>query len=391
MTPITDPKTGVVGTRVSTSELSSLATSHRTSCSGCSEFYWSCKDSDVREHQQLYCGKNITWYTYDSLSGKWGTFSLGLCGAAYRRCDDPQKTAVHHYKPVMQSGQDSWGNSGYYISSYRADPPTAHGSGTTSASASINGPGGSGIPAGRMDNSSNCDSCMDGSRFCPEASTKHQGGQANNNGGGFGNTLNAACLDADCTETITSSNASEHALVTCEACGVKYHKCNAADVYAHAYVTCSHPNCPHKDGTGSTNLYGKYRCQGNPPNTPFSCIDGRPHTFGGEAPENTTPATVPDRPGSFSLSPYKVSIRLTWTGSASNGGSAITDYQYQYQSSTNSRTSWSSWSSWTSAGTGTSTWIKGLSSGVDYAVRMRAVNAIGNSVVTGIKIVKTTE
>jgi len=101
--------------------------------------------------------------------------------------------------------------------------------------------------------------------------------------------------------------------------------------------------------------------------------------------------TVPDRPGSFELTPYKYALRLKWTDSASDGGSAITNYQYQYQSSNYNRTRWSSWSNWTSAGTGNSTWINGLSSGVNYAVRMRAVNAIGNSPKTGIKIVKTTQ
>ena len=103
------------------------------------------------------------------------------------------------------------------------------------------------------------------------------------------------------------------------------------------------------------------------------------------------PTTVPDRPGSFELTPHKYAIRLQWTDSASDGGSPITDYQYQYQSSRYGRKNWSSWSDWTSAGTGNSTWINGLSSGVDYAIRMRAVNDIGNSSKTGIKIVKTTQ
>ncbi len=170
---ITDPITGVTGTRVSTSELSDLATSHQTGCDGCGDGYWTCREEQVKEHQVLYCGKSITWYTYDRLSGKWGKYSLGICGASYRGCDDPQKTAVHHYRPVMQGGQDSWGNWGYYITSYRGDPLTAHGSGSKSATASINGPGGSGIPPGRMDDSSNCDKCMDSSRFCPDASTRH--------------------------------------------------------------------------------------------------------------------------------------------------------------------------------------------------------------------------
>lgn len=101
--------------------------------------------------------------------------------------------------------------------------------------------------------------------------------------------------------------------------------------------------------------------------------------------------TVPDRPGSFELTPHKYAIRLQWTGSASDGGSPITDYQYQKQSSRSNRKHWSSWSDWISAGTGSTTWLNGLSKGVDYAVRMRAVNAIGSSTVTGIKIVKTKE
>ena len=100
--------------------------------------------------------------------------------------------------------------------------------------------------------------------------------------------------------------------------------------------------------------------------------------------------TVPDRPGSFELTPYKVAIKLRWTD-ADDGGSPITDYQYQKQSSRSNRKHWSSWSDWISAGTGNSTWLTGLSKGVDYAVRMRAVNAVGNSIKTGIKIVKTKE
>lgn len=105
---------------------------------------------------------------------------------------------------------------------------------------------------------------------------------------------------------------------------------------------------------------------------------------------NANPPTIPDRPGSFELTPYKYAIKLQWTDSESNGGSDITDYQYQKQSSRSNRRNWSSWSDWISAGTGNSTWLTGLSKDTDYAVRMRAVNKIGNSSKTGIKIVKTT-
>ena len=109
---------------------------------------------------------------------------------------------------------------------------------------------------------------------------------------------------------------------------------------------------------------------------------------GSEDQGNATP-TVPDRPGSFDLTPYKVAIKLGWTDSDSDGGSSITDYQYQWKVSHNGRKRWSDWSSWTSAGTGNSTWLNGLYKDTDYAVRMRAVNAVGTSSNTGILIVKT--
>ena len=100
-------------------------------------------------------------------------------------------------------------------------------------------------------------------------------------------------------------------------------------------------------------------------------------------------ATVPSRPGSFSLTPGRISIQLRWTDSDSDGGSAITAYEFQYQSSTNGRRSWSSWSEWVSGGTDNFHLIQGLKRGTDYAVRMRAVNDEGPSRETGIKIIKT--
>ena len=101
--------------------------------------------------------------------------------------------------------------------------------------------------------------------------------------------------------------------------------------------------------------------------------------------------TVPDRPGSFSLTPGRISIQLSWTSSASDGGSSITAYEFQYQSSTNGRRTWSSWSEWASGGTDNFHLITGLSRNTDYAVRMRAKNNEGASVITGIRIVRTRE
>lgn len=105
---------------------------------------------------------------------------------------------------------------------------------------------------------------------------------------------------------------------------------------------------------------------------------------------STTP-TAPGQPGSFELTPYKVAIKLGWTDATYDGGSPITDYQYQKRSSRSDRRHWSSWSDWTSAGTGNTTWITGLSKGVDYEIRMRAVNTVGNSSATGTQGVKTKE
>ena len=121
------------------------------------------------------------------------------------------------------------------------------------------------------------------------------------------------------------------------------------------------------------------------------CLAMCPYT--GTHGTTTTPTpvfpTVPDRPGSFSLTSGYISIQLSWTSPASDGGSAITAYEYQYQSSTNGRLSWSSWSDWTSGGTDNFTLIQGLSRGTDYSVRMRAVNSVGTSTVTGQHIVRT--
>ena len=44
---------------------------------------------------------------------------------------------------------------------------------------------------------------------------------------------------------------------------------------------------------------------------------------------------------------------------------------------------------WISVGTGNSTWLTGLSKGVDYAVRMRAVNAVDYSLATSTQTTKT--
>ena len=105
-------------------------------------------------------------------------------------------------------------------------------------------------------------------------------------------------------------------------------------------------------------------------------------------------ATAPDRPKSFHLAQglYRGQIRLTWTKSNSDGGSAITDYQYQlsyYRSSSNSWMAWPDDDDWESAGTDMTELISGLRSRTKYRVRMRTKNNVDPSVITGYKTVTT--
>ena len=96
---------------------------------------------------------------------------------------------------------------------------------------------------------------------------------------------------------------------------------------------------------------------------------------------------VPTPPGSLSLTPGSTSIQLSWTPPVSDGGSSITDYEYQYRLRT-----WGidRWSSWTSVGTSTSANITDLSSDTGYAVRIRAENSVGYSYETSASNVRTT-
>ncbi len=101
------------------SEMTSKATGdHLDTCAGCSDEYWSCKDKQVKDHEVLHCHKPIEYYGYDRLSGRWGWFTIKLCGETYRKCDDPKKKGVHRYNMKRESGTDRYGRQGYYIKSY---------------------------------------------------------------------------------------------------------------------------------------------------------------------------------------------------------------------------------------------------------------------------------
>ena len=110
------------------------------------------------------------------------------------------------------------------------------------------------------------------------------GNQSNNNiigndDNGVNTNSNAICPREGCDTTITAGNAADHAFDTCDGCNVGYYNCDSDAVYAHAWVACRRADCPRKTGTGSSNLFWRRRCQGNPSGIdhPFSCTGGLPH------------------------------------------------------------------------------------------------------------------
>ena len=80
-------------------------------------------------------------------------------------------------------------------------------------------------------------------------------------------------------------------------------------------------------------------------------------------------ATVPGAPVLDSATAGDSSTDLAWTAPTSDGGAAITDYEYRLDGS----------GDWTSLSTtGTSATVTGLTNGVTYSIEIRAVNEAGN-------------
>lgn len=85
------------------------------------------------------------------------------------------------------------------------------------------------------------------------------------------------------------------------------------------------------------------------------------------------PATEPGAPTALVAARGNTQATLNWTAPASDGGSAITDYEYRQ--STNAGVDWSAAIS--TADTDTTEIIAGLTNGTEYIFQVRAVNAIG--------------
>ncbi|QQS22775.1 fibronectin type III domain-containing protein [bacterium] len=90
--------------------------------------------------------------------------------------------------------------------------------------------------------------------------------------------------------------------------------------------------------------------------------------------------TVPGAPTSLGASRGDTQIGLSWSAPASNGGTAITDYIVEYKLSSEP-TTWSTFNDGTS--TSTTATITGLTNGLSYDFRVKAVNIIGTGTASG--------
>ncbi len=85
------------------------------------------------------------------------------------------------------------------------------------------------------------------------------------------------------------------------------------------------------------------------------------------------PTTTPGMPLNFSATPGDAQVTLSWDAPASNGGSAITGYQYRYQMAGGA---WSSWMATSPALARTAT-VTSLTNESNYNFEVQAVNARG--------------
>ena len=84
--------------------------------------------------------------------------------------------------------------------------------------------------------------------------------------------------------------------------------------------------------------------------------------------ETATPATPPGAPQNLRSRPGNEQVTLTWDAPSSDGGSAITGYQYEIDDS----------GTWLDAGLDRRVTVIGLDNGRQYTVAVRAVNAAGS-------------
>ncbi len=91
----------------------------------------------------------------------------------------------------------------------------------------------------------------------------------------------------------------------------------------------------------------------------------------------TVPRTAPSMPVNLRASPGDAQVILTWTEPLYNGGSIVTGYQYRYQESGGT---WSSWTD-TSPTLSRAATLSSLTNGTAHNLEVRAQNAIGDGAV----------
>ena len=94
-----------------------------------------------------------------------------------------------------------------------------------------------------------------------------------------------------------------------------------------------------------------------------------------------TPVTVPDAPASLMATAGDTQVSLDWTAPASDGGSAVTGYEYRYKTTGEFPDEWTNVPDGSDSGSDrsdeTSYTVTGLDNGVEHTFEVRAVNAVG--------------
>ena len=90
-----------------------------------------------------------------------------------------------------------------------------------------------------------------------------------------------------------------------------------------------------------------------------------------------TPLGTPDAPAGLWLESGNRQLIARWTAPANNGGYAVSDYDIQYRTDTLGAT-WTDWQASTTSTAIATTINTGVSNGVKYRVRVRAVNSAGD-------------
>ena len=102
---------------------------------------------------------------------------------------------------------------------------------------------------------------------------------------------------------------------------------------------------------------------------------------GATASATSTPVTVPGPPASLNATAGDAQVTLDWTAPASDGGSAVTGYEYRYKTTGEFPDEWTNVPDGSDSGTDrsdeTSYTVTGLDNGVLHTFQLRAVNAVG--------------